>query len=529
MNNTQALISRFLLVVFLLLAIVKSSFSYSPNTDSLDYYYKLAFRYYNNDSSKYSFRAIQKAISYCDTIDQKHKLGKLYGLNGYLLLNRGATFKAIESFSISKKIGVEINNSELIVAGYHGLGRTYVVLRNFEEAKKNLKKGIKYSKEFNFIAAEAIMYNAIGVLEDSQNNNEKAIEYFTKFLSISEVRKDTLSIIYANVNIGEVYIGMHKVDLAFTYIKKADILNSIINNAQADANILSNYARIAFEKEDFSSSINFVNKSLKISFDNNFSEFILSNYYILIDNYKAIHNVEKAISLYNKLDHYKDSIHQINDTKRINALNSYIKIQEKEAEAKFWEQKYHNHNIILGLTISLAVAVLILLIILFRMYKLSKLHFSKKNKDLSNTIDEKNRELVTKIITENQHDTLVELISEKIEDISKRNSMEDVKEDLQLLKRNITIQEQITNSWDSFRVQFRKVHPTFFNSLLDLQPNLTQNELRMCAYIKMNMSTKEIANILNISDRSIQTNRYRLKKKLNLSQEIDLITYIQAV
>ena len=51
----------------------------------------------------------------------------------------------------------------------------------------------------------------------------------------------------------------------------------------------------------------------------------------------------------------------------------------------------------------------------------------------------------------------------------------------------------------------------------------------MCAYIKMNMSTKEIANILNISDRSIQTSRYRLKKKLNLDPKIDLTTYIQAI
>ncbi len=517
------------LLITLTTAIHTPSYAKENASDSLSYYFSMAFNYYRNDSNKKASIAIQKALKYSGENNKSLEIGKLHSLKGYILLSRGATPDALESFSKAKSIGIEINNPELIIAGYHGMGRTYIVLEDLEKAKENLELGLESAKKNKLLLAKAVLYNAIGILEISRNNFIPALYNFNEYLKISISNSDSLSMVYANVNIGEAYLKMDITDSAFIYINRANNLNKSVNNAQATASIYSNYGSLAYKNKDYKKSIELINRSLTVSFDNNFSEFIIDNYYMLIDDYKALHNVEKAVYVFNKLDHYKDSIHKINDAKKYAAIHSQSILKEKEAQAKFWEQKYKNRNIILFLSSALIVVLVVLFVILFKVSNSNKTKYKDDTQSLSEIIDEKNRELVTRIISEKEHTGFVELINKSLSSISDKTSIEDVKKDLQSLKREITIKEQITSNWDSFKIQFQKVHPNFFNSLLEKEPKLTQNELRMCAYIKMNMSTKEIANILNISDRSIQTSRYRLKKKLSLTPNTDLIAYIQAI
>ncbi|MCK5846204.1 MAG: hypothetical protein KAG84_02110 [Bacteroidales bacterium] len=520
---------KLLFILIITLIISKTSLAIESKVDSLKFYYKNAFRLYNNDSSSHALIALRRAFELSDNETNRDINGRLYGLQGYILLSQGATASALESFAKSKNIGFEIDNIEITVGGYHGLGRTYIVINDFDKAKENLSKGLAFAKKNKRIGAEAILYNAIGILEISRGNDNLALTNFREFLRISKQKKDSVSIVYSYVNIGEVYLNMNKVDSAYKYIDLANELNLKTNDAQATANIYANYGSLAFKQNNYEKSINLINQSLKISYDNNFSEFITDNYYILINDYKALHNAKKANSIYKKLDHYKDSIHKINDEKKYAAIHSHMVLREKEAQARFWEQKFKNRTIILILSIAFSIVFIVLLIILYQINKANKLKHKSEKLSLSEIIDEKNRELVTRIISGKQYSGFIEDINNSLEDINKRNSINDVKKDLQSLKKNITVKEQITNNWEGFKIQFQNVHPNFFNSLLEVEPNLTQNELRMCAYIKMNMSTKEIANLLNISDRSIQTSRYRLKKKLTLDPNNDLITYIQAI
>lgn len=70
-----------------------------------------------------------------------------------------------------------------------------------------------------------------------------------------------------------------------------------------------------------------------------------------------------------------------------------------------------------------------------------------------------------------------------------------------------------------FDVHFEKVHENFFNKLKELDPGITKRELRLCAFVKMNLTNKEIAPLLNISTRGVETARYRLRKKFNINEE----------
>jgi hypothetical protein len=73
---------------------------------------------------------------------------------------------------------------------------------------------------------------------------------------------------------------------------------------------------------------------------------------------------------------------------------------------------------------------------------------------------------------------------------------------------------------------FEEVHPDFFSKLKKAHPALSSNDIKHCACIKMNFETKEIARFFNIKASSVQIGRVRLKKKMNLSDEVDLRSYI---
>ena len=82
------------------------------------------------------------------------------------------------------------------------------------------------------------------------------------------------------------------------------------------------------------------------------------------------------------------------------------------------------------------------------------------------------------------------------------------------------------DEWEVFEENFNQVHDEFFEILKRNHPKLTSKDLKICAYIKMNLATKEIAPLMNISIRGVETHRYRLKKKLNLENDISLSEYL---
>ena len=85
---------------------------------------------------------------------------------------------------------------------------------------------------------------------------------------------------------------------------------------------------------------------------------------------------------------------------------------------------------------------------------------------------------------------------------------------------------KIDENWEHFAHHFDKVHSDFLVALKARHPSLTASELKLCAYLRMNLSNKEIAQLVNISVRGVEIARYRLRKKLGLSKEMNLFEFL---
>ena len=89
--------------------------------------------------------------------------------------------------------------------------------------------------------------------------------------------------------------------------------------------------------------------------------------------------------------------------------------------------------------------------------------------------------------------------------------------------------EKINANWDVFAAHFDELNDDFLNKLKKQYPQLTNSDLKVCAYIKLNLSTKEIAQLLNITVRGVEVSRYRIRKKMHLPTEQSLSTFFNQI
>jgi len=111
----------------------------------------------------------------------------------------------------------------------------------------------------------------------------------------------------------------------------------------------------------------------------------------------------------------------------------------------------------------------------------------------------------------------------------KKHDVADSSQSFRHLLRLIRDVEKGDDNKTQFNMHFNNVNEDFFNTLKDLFPDITPNELKLCAYLKLNLSTKEIAQLMNITIKAVEVARYRLRKKLNIRPDINLYDFLMQV
>ena len=172
--------------------------------------------------------------------------------------------------------------------------------------------------------------------------------------------------------------------------------------------------------------------------------------------------------------------------------------------------------------------------------KLQYLHELEMDKQEKEIIKLKNEKLEAEIALKS-----TELASTTLHLIKKGDLLSKMKEDLTRQLKNDTDSnhipglkrivkalgedEKTDKDWENFSTYFDKTHGDFLKMLKEKHPKLTSGDLKLCTYLRLNLTSKDIAPLLNISVRSVELNRYRLRKKLKISTDINLFDYLMQV
>jgi len=142
-----------------------------------------------------------------------------------------------------------------------------------------------------------------------------------------------------------------------------------------------------------------------------------------------------------------------------------------------------------------------------------------RNEQLETELNSKNSELATTAMSLIKKNELLLEIKKDLLSLKGESSKTDV---IKVIDKNL----RNNNDWDFFKEAFNNADKDFLHKIKILHPDLTANDLKFCAFLRLNLSSKEIAPLLNISVRSVEIKRYRLRKKMKLDHSIHLIDYI---
>ncbi|PHN99275.1 hypothetical protein CSC82_34880 [Rhodobacteraceae bacterium 4F10] len=262
--------------------------------------------------------------------------------------------------------------------------------------------------------------------------------------------------------------------------------------------------------------------------------------------YESQKNYLEALKSYKKVS---VNLEENNTKKEEELKNSFVR--ELELENKLVNDrdatiKSKNKLLILSITTIILLIVFSIVTVSFAKKNQSKkneiLKLNSNLKSLIDSLKEKNKDLDNKKIEiENLLNLNEQTLFSKVLKISTyTDSIRKISEDIEsytnnnpkassyLIKIGNKLNSLISEDelWEDFKIQFEKIRPDFFNKLKEVAPNLSVNDLKHCTYIISNLKSKEVAQLINVSPRSVETARYRIKKKVGLAKDENLYNYL---
>lgn len=147
---------------------------------------------------------------------------------------------------------------------------------------------------------------------------------------------------------------------------------------------------------------------------------------------------------------------------------------------------------------------------------------------IKSQLDSKERELVSYLLQLSQKNELIAQVTKQIKIISEGKSKNAIQKLADLLD-NLEKVPDAPVDWDMVVMQMESLHPGFLGNLMVKHPTLTPREKKLCAYLRLGLSSKEIAGLQNINPKSVEIARVRLRKKLKISRPIRLSQYLEQV
>lgn len=464
---------------------------------------------------------------------------------GQIFANHGTFSKAISSYSEAIKYFQLIGQWQGLAETYNALGNLYYYTHQHQEALKQHETALAICTKYQLKKQEAITLGHLGHFYEKQSDYHKALEYQNKALEIYVFLKDNEGLSTINGNIGSIYEDLGKLDLARTYFEKALEYNLKTTNAQERIIHLNNLGDSYRKQNRLEKVLELTTQSLELAkqLEQNYQMKSayrdLSETYALMGNFEAAHqNLNTAFDLYEGL-YDQESARQIASMKHIHEMweqEHEIEVLEREKRiALITRNAFFGGVVMLGL-----LGIIILYLQRLKLHKNKQLfqakqelveaelkHAQLSERNLKVELDAKSAHLSNHALHIIQKNKILKELKQKLTVLKQHYKEMEHPLDQLILKINASL--NFDEDWESFQQNFRQLHPEFYEQLTDHFDSLTAAEIRLCALLKLNLDSKDIAAILGISQDSLRVTRYRLRKKMQVAKGTNLTNFIMNI
>lgn len=516
--------------------------------------------YLNEDSSfYYSEQVYDWAVrNHATTLEASVLL-----LKAESLLYRGDVESVMGICTTVRRISQQSANRSILAESEILKGRAYLEMDMYDKAYSSFLNAKYFSDELRDTALSARVYNSFGVLADLQDEYDKALSYYRMAMKMAEETGDTLlqvriknnvALIYTRqgrfseamaalhecigyveeyhlalgldrvyMNLAPLYAVSGQIDSSLYFIDRSLAISRFNRNRSSESRALIYKGYIWFSQELYDSAYHAFSEADKIAIEDGFS-----NLHAMILQYQSWIAEKKGDfeQAYHLLSRYKRISDSLEDNRNIANL---VRLEyENDLSREEILGKYRNYRMWVSV---ISGSFLLLILVFFMLRYIGKqrkrlVHVENDNHKLSSVLEMENKKNVTQSLY-NQKKTgellaVIDSLAEVVKEYKLKGAVADSLN---------TISERIAaylhdEDWGDFEARFERVHQSFFRNLATKYPELTLAERRLCAYLRLDMSTKEIAELTHVSVRSVEQARYRLRKHLGLSRDVELSSFL---
>ena len=514
-------------------------------------------------------------------------LGELYLKKDLPVLSLSYLEDAMYEYELIKKEGIEFSNSQPTQQPWLtiNIGNIFFNQGQYEKALERYELSMSYFSQLDSLLPKirglSTTYNNIALIHIELQNYNLALENITKAYNLREKYNfNPIDIAHSFKSFSELYFIWNMQEKGNLYLAKTDSINKLIQGQKSSTKfkdyddltfkLLDNYLGNCYEykgeylsnQKRYNQALEAYNKASSYYGEFAFQKVSLINkkanvYYMLAEYENCLKAVEECILLskeqnlqkqieialelkikaLNKLGlsskiellveeilKNKDYRYSIQISQLLSGLESKNDILLKKREIE--EEKAKNSRIVF-------ISIIIILILAFatayfisrKVYLDKQMIIVNQNEKIAKSeLEHKKRELAaisTNIVQENEQ------VSNILKDLKYYSSLLKSEKDRNSFSPLIKSINRILSEKrkeDLYSDQFNAAYPGYLEYLTRTYPDLTTADLKLCTFLRMNLNTKEIAEIMGLSVRSVESRRYRLRKKLNLSKEEDLVS-----
>ncbi|MEH0154052.1 tetratricopeptide repeat protein [Limibacter armeniacum] len=500
-------------------------------------------QYMENDTDSAEIYSDQ-AIKLLESISPSIYLAKAYSARGTLLIHKGYYFQAVDYLMKSLQLFEELGHDKYqIAATRNNIGVVYERVKDFESAADYFSTAVEVAEQVEDDKRRGVilcnLYLNLGSSSDGIGKKEDALHYFQKARQLAEKHDQKLVKAKALNNLGNFYAKEGETEEAFKYHSEALKLKRELMDYSSLPSSMFAVANYHIEHGEFAIAEKYLEEALDFATKYNSVYNLREAHQFLFELYNHMGNLEKALEHHILFKQYTDEIRGDENSKKINNLIQKYEFEKLQREAEK-RQQAKEQRIYAG-----AVLAALLILIIYFLYmlqrsktkaallemqrsELEQAQLQLSNNNLEQQLSFKNKELTTNVMHLLQKNELINKVSEEL-----MTAQRNMKRDNQKLVRQVVFELQSASNeemWKEFEMHFQQVHSGFYESLNEKYPDLTPNERKLCAFLRLNMSTKDISAITHQSPKSIDMARFRLRKKLNLNgADQDLYTFVATI
>ncbi len=458
-------------------------------------------------------------------------LGDEYAKTGRLELAAETELKAI-------RLKEAANDYRRLAFYYQKLGELFIH-RDNKRWEYYALKALELSRtgEYTTMYATAAIYNDLGSIYRIKQDFEKAAAYYDTMYRISEQAGYRKGISTATsekalllYDMGKYQEALPLAEKSYEIIKDTEDDYSIIYRTTLKARILLKLNRTAEATEILEEA---TVRSRKAGLQTEEKD----AYKYLVSAYRDSRQWEMALKAQDRYIILKDSSESVEIQAKINSLEAQFETEKKQQLINSLNQtnraQEKRNRLITGLLLASLIALSLLTFLIRlrnRTIRQNKVLAEQQQKigeleqaQMKMQLDHNARELSTAALQLINKNEVLHDLKSKLE--ASENPNPEMNQVVNQIDRNINLDKD----WQNFSRHFEAVHPQFFRKLKVKYPSLTPNEIRLCAYLAINLNTKEISQMLNVTTAAVDKSRNRLRKKLEISPEVNLYDFTNQV